>query len=474
MSKLAESFLNATVERVRLHWDWEPLGAALALGLLYYLGAKIGLLLVVGPSPLSVLWAPNAFLFAALLLAPRRWWRLLILAAFPAHVLAEMQGHVPLVMVLCWFVSNVSEALIGATFMRRFADVSKGLGTVRNVTVFGIAALLATCLSSFLDAGFVRLVGWGDTEYWALWNTRLFSNMLATLTFVPVAITWATIDLAKLLASPPRRLQEAGVLSIGVVAVSFLAFNSGFSDLETGPSLLYLPVPFLAWAALRFGPPMTSTSFAILAFMVIWGAGHGRGPFLLAATHKDVFPIQLFLITIAVPLMLVAAVIEERWQAERMLRMSEALFSTAFRSSPDAIAISRLSDGHIIEANDRWLDLLGFEREELKLGLIAPLAMRLREADRKNLLKLARLGGEIRDVEATLDDRYGITRQVVVRLKPVDLQGQPCAIGIVRHRHRARHHRPANGGVAGARAASAAHASVARRVAHRLFEHARA
>jgi hypothetical protein len=63
---------------------------------------------------------PNALLLACLLLAPTRRWWLLILAAFPAHLLAELQGGVPVAMVLCWFVSNVVEALIGALFVRRF------------------------------------------------------------------------------------------------------------------------------------------------------------------------------------------------------------------------------------------------------------------------------------------------------------------------------------------------------------------
>ena len=83
--------------------------------------------LTAAPFPLSVLWPPNALLFAALLLAPRRWWWLFIAASFPAHLLAELQGNVPVSMVLCWFVSNVTEALIGASFVRWLAGRRAGL-----------------------------------------------------------------------------------------------------------------------------------------------------------------------------------------------------------------------------------------------------------------------------------------------------------------------------------------------------------
>jgi PAS domain S-box-containing protein len=398
----------------------------------YYAGARIGMALTFEPSPLAVMWPPNALLLAGLLLAPTRWWGLLIVAAFPAHLLAELQSGVPVAMVLCWFVSNVTEALVGALLVRRFAGVSTGLATTRHVMVFCGAVLLASFLSSFLDAGFVRLIDWRRTDYWQLWQDRFFANVLSMLTFVPVAITWAAADTAPLRAASRSRMAEAAALLVGLLSVSIVAFDSHVAHGDSAASLLYLPVPFLLWAALRFGPPMTSASFGIVAFLVIWGAGHGRGPFTLAAAHDDVLPIQLFLISIAVPMLLLAAVIEERRRTERRLRASEEMFSTAFRASPDAIALSRLHDGRIFEANERWLELLGYERDALVTGLVAPLSSHLAEADRDKVAALVQCGGELRDVEVTLRDRRGSERQALVRIRAVELQGQACAIGIVR------------------------------------------
>ena len=73
-------------------------------------------------------------------------------------------GHVvPIAMALCWFVSNVVEALIGAFFVRRFAGRVVTLGTVRDVIVFSFAALLAPLVSSFLDAGFGYQYEWSNS-----------------------------------------------------------------------------------------------------------------------------------------------------------------------------------------------------------------------------------------------------------------------------------------------------------------------
>src|SRR5271170_5299274 len=55
------------------------IGAPLVCGFAYFLAAHLGRWLAFPFAPVSALWAPNAILLAALLLAPgRRWWRYLL------------------------------------------------------------------------------------------------------------------------------------------------------------------------------------------------------------------------------------------------------------------------------------------------------------------------------------------------------------------------------------------------------------
>src|SRR5262249_56442541 len=51
--------------------------------------------------------------------------------------------------------------------------------------------------------------------------------------------------------------------------------------------------------------------------------------------------------------------ITDRKRADEAVRASEELFARAFRSSPDAMVISRRADGRIIDVNDRWEALFG-------------------------------------------------------------------------------------------------------------------
>src|SRR4051794_24753753 len=121
----------------------------------YYFGAKIGFALTFRPHPISVLWPPNAILLAALLLTPVRTWWVVLLAALPAHWLVQLQSDVPPRMILCWFISNSCEALIGAALTRYLIRGPIRLDRLRNVAIFAFCCIfLGPFLSSFLDSAF--------------------------------------------------------------------------------------------------------------------------------------------------------------------------------------------------------------------------------------------------------------------------------------------------------------------------------
>src|SRR5262245_57578099 len=112
----------------------------------YYLAARLGFALTLQPHPISVLWPPNALLMSALLLAPVSWWWVLLAAALPAHLLAELQSGVPLAMVLGWYASNCSEALIGAALVRRFVPGALRLDSLRSLSIFLVCGAAAAPL----------------------------------------------------------------------------------------------------------------------------------------------------------------------------------------------------------------------------------------------------------------------------------------------------------------------------------------
>jgi PAS domain S-box-containing protein len=66
-----------------------------------------------------------------------------------------------------------------------------------------------------------------------------------------------------------------------------------------------------------------------MAFVSIWGAVHGRGPFTEPGQSINVLSLQLFLVFAATPFMFLAALVEERQHGQDKLRESEERFRLA-------------------------------------------------------------------------------------------------------------------------------------------------
>jgi len=302
-------------------WQFSPRATWAAPALLvavgYYLAARIGFAFTLQPYPISTLWPPNALLLAALLLAPPRAWWWLLAAALPAHLLVELQSGVPVVMVLGWYISNCSEALIGAGLVRAFVPWPLRLDSLRNAGIFLFGGALAGPLvSSFLDAALVSLIGWGERGYWDLVGTRIFSNTLAALTVAPLILTLASIEIPRLRAARTVRFAEAAALFAGLAATCLVVFDLPQFSNHTAPALFYAPLPFLVWAALRFGPAGTASAIAVMVVATIFGTVNGLGPFAGSTPQETAREMQLFLSAVAVPMLLLAVVLHDRARVE--------------------------------------------------------------------------------------------------------------------------------------------------------------
>jgi PAS domain S-box-containing protein len=322
-----------------------------AVSVSYYLTAVIGFEFALQPGSVSVLWMPNSILLAGLLLAPRGWWWLVVIGVLPAHFASELSSGVPTVMVLSWFASNVAQALFAAHCICWFVNDRLRFDRFRDLTIFILfGAFLAPFLSSFLDAALVKFNGWGSNSYWDVWRVRFLSNVLATLTLVPVVMVWVNGGVTALRRAPLRRYLEAGLLTAGLLIVSEIVFDSQSLSEET--ARLYLPLPFMLWATVRFGPRGASTALLLLMFLAIGGATRGTGPFVSSSSANNAVSIQWFLIVVSIPLMALAAVIEERRRAEASARQNEDRLTLALNAAQMGTWDWQITDNTLVWTED--------------------------------------------------------------------------------------------------------------------------
>jgi PAS domain S-box-containing protein len=400
------------------------LRAAVLVFVGYYLGAKVGFALTFHPDPISVFWPPNSILLAALLLTPPRIWWFLLLAAFPAHLIAELQSQVPPSMVICWFISNCSEAVIGAGLTRYLLRAPPRFDNLRSVAVFCLCAgFLGPFLSSFIDAEFVALNGWGQGSYVDNWRARFFSNVLSALTLAPAILTWCNFRPTQWRRISSSRALEGSVLFLGLVIASTVVLYNARTNPD--PVLFYAPLPFLLWAVFRFGARATSAAILIVTFLAIWSSAHGHGPFTSQSAEINARSIQMFLIVMTVPIMLLTAGIQER-------RKAEERFAEAFRSSPDPISIIRQRDGVLIDVNDHWAKTFGYERKEAIGRTLRDLNLFLSEGGHMQRMLGFGQSEAIRDVECAIRTKMGEARHVSLSADVVEMGNEPCLVVIIR------------------------------------------
>ena len=292
---------------------------------LSYLAPKLEGALILHPRTIWPLWPGCALLVPVLLLVPRRTWPILIPMGFLSFALYDLQAGVPLRSIAWFIAADTVQVLIAALCLTYFFGETPQLDSVEALAKYlCFAVILAPFTAAFLSAPGIASGG-----YWNGWGISFFSEVLAFLTLTPVALSWISKGRSFVRKSPSYHV-EAAMLFAGLGLLSYLSFTASIGS--NWPALLFSLVPFLLWAALRFGSLGISSAMIIVAFLSIWGAVHGRGPFLDRVPLGSMFSLQLFLICTAAPFMVLAGLVEEHKSDVQALRKTEQRFRLASRA----------------------------------------------------------------------------------------------------------------------------------------------
>ena len=298
---------------------------ALAAAAGYYACAYIGTALSVPPSGFAILWPATAFLISILLVEPpRRWW-LYAAVIVPAHfhLAAILQPHAPFVVVLTQIGGNLALAASTAVAVNATMLKPRDFGSFRSVLVFILVAGIAVpAIVNALILSVHLATGWAD-NFWQSWQQWMIAGIFPTITIPPLAVLALNGGLTGRPPASSRSPIELGLLAALLFALSFLAFG-GAMNAASWPALFLTPFPLLLWAAVRLGVGGSCVALLALAAAVIAQALLHQGPFAAHSSIDDVLSLQAFLVTLSIPQLLLAALLDERRRTAELLRQSEA------------------------------------------------------------------------------------------------------------------------------------------------------
>ena len=345
--------------------------AAAAVAVAYAATAWLGTAYVFPDARVSALWFPNAILLAALLLSPRRDWWIYVAFVLPAHFLVlPLLVSVPPGRAVIGYVGNCATALVAALALSAFAPGVRRVDRLRTAIAFILlAGILAPLCTSLLVAAAAVAVGLTTTFWWTA-IARSLTNAFAILTLVPLilhGVAWLRESNATI---HPARAAEASVLAIALATLGILTFVAPDRYHDLSPALLYAPFAILVWGTVRFGVPGACGPVLLLGVLATLGALNQTGPFASHSLADNTLSLLVFLVITSGSLLLLAAVLEERRSLEQAGAASEARFRTIFAHSIMPTVIWH-ADGRVIDANESFFRLTGYDRGDLSLGRLS-------------------------------------------------------------------------------------------------------
>ena len=332
----------------------------------YYIGALIGKSLRFPSSNLALIWPPTAVLLAGLLLARRRTWWIYLLAAAPVHILVQSQDAVPVWGIMSLLLGNFGQAVLAALSVRYFNQGAPPFDSFRAVVIFMLGAVIvAPVVVSSIAAYLYVLSGW-EQSYRYAWGARVLSNALSTLMIVPPIILLASRRAtAKTAPAPPQRYVESGLLIVAVVLTGWISFSKQGEALFGMACPIILPLPVLLWSAVRFRLEGLCLCFLLVAYVAFLHASGDHGFLAINSPAQTVFSLQLYLILIALPLMMLAVLVEERQAKEQAIREAEARYRALVMAGAEMVWRAN-AQGEGIFITPTWQNLTGQNEEQMR------------------------------------------------------------------------------------------------------------
>lgn len=299
-------------------------------------------------------WWPGAGLSIVIVgLSPRRRWPVLVTAIAVVCTLANLAGGRELGVSAIFGVGDAAEPLIAGALLRRGdrAPVLESFEDLVRITVAALVGAVGIALVAPFAVGVV-----GDGSVWTTARTVYASHAASTLVIVPAALAIFTTAVRR------RATWETPVQVAALVVVTTLVFAPG-----QALALSILPLPVLAWGALRLDLRTVTWEVAGFAVLVTYLSAMGGGPLGAAFDTGEISAgaeatlVQVYLLCTAVVATPFALAMDLRRRLLDRVTTSELLFRRNFTESLVGMVLMRSGARmlEVVDANDAAQRLVG-------------------------------------------------------------------------------------------------------------------
>lgn len=124
--------------------------------------------------------------------------------------------------------------------------------------------------------------------------------------------------------------------------------------------------------------------------------------------------------------------ITEKRRAEEAQHLSEAKFSGAFQCNPDSIAITRVSDGVMVDVNEHFESVTGFSKEETIGKSTLDLNLWVKPQEREVLFERLLRDNIVHEFPWTMRTRYGAIKNCLTNATIFMIGSERCVMAVIR------------------------------------------
>ena len=299
------------------------IGIAAAVGLAYFLAAKLSLGLLMKPGGVAVFW-PAAGVSSGVLIAlgPHARWPVAA-GVMAATVAANLMGDRDIWASAAFALCNAAEALITAGLIQYYFGTSFNLDRLRQVLSLLAAAVVGTVISGTGGAVAFKLFHSPTVSMLTTWWQWFASDAVGIVAVAPLVI-----GLAAAVREPPPRneLIEGAAALVMLVAMTGIIISLPQEPWKTVvPSALLFPL--LLWLAARCRPGFAATGAFLVSLTIVWTTIFGIGHFGDTGLPIDdrILEAQALILVVALTAFVLAALFTERRESEARLAHANLL-----------------------------------------------------------------------------------------------------------------------------------------------------
>jgi len=328
--------------------------AIMAMAVVYYFAARLGLLMELGNTNASPVWPPSGIAFSALLLFGIDLWPGIMLGAFIGNVMVfyiNNAASMPVILLTSGGISlgNTLEALTGYYLVKKL-NCGHILRRSRDFAMFFVVVLVMCLTSSIIGPLMLavhKIIQWNDfSTVWFTWWTGDVSGIII---LTPALIAWWR---------PKRRKWNTQsiiqvILLFIILAIYLEAVFGNWLPLWPNKAKIFFIFFILTWCVFSMSQRQLSFVSIAIAIFSIYSTIHLTGPFAERTVNESLISLQVFLCVISITTMFLNTTLNERREKEDELK--EANLTLELKVTERTRALEKQQE-ELKEVNRKLLD----------------------------------------------------------------------------------------------------------------------